>query len=304
MQFIKQVLSHENMRAAWEEVSGNKGAPGIDGVSIKRWRRKWEENLYTLAGSVWANTYKPAPLKSFYIPKKSGGQRKISILTVNDRVLQRAVLRIVDDFFEMSFLDCSYGYRQGRGLRDAVERIIELRDQGYHWVLDADIDDCFNQLDHQWIKDCFRQTVSDPILNRLVAQWLRAGVKSKTDHKGISMGGVISPLFCNLVLHQLDRAVALGGWEMVRYADDFCVFTRSEEELDQVYHAVDSELQKLNLRYEPQKTRRTNFSKGFIFLGVTFLGDEYSFDSNMKHIIVEGKFDENLFVDYHPEGYV
>jgi group II intron reverse transcriptase/maturase len=291
------------MRAAWEEVSSNKGAPGVDGVSIKHWRRKWEENLYNLTGSVWANTYKPSPPKYFYIPKKSGGRRKISILTVRDRVLQRAVLRIVDDFFEISFLDCSYGYRQGRGLRDAVARIIELRDNGYQWVLDADIDDCFNQLDHQLIKNFFRQTVSDPILNRLVSQWLEAGVKSKEDQVGISMGGVISPLFCNLVLHQLDRAVVLEGWEMVRYADDFCVFARSEGEIREVYQLVEKQLRQLNLRYEPHKTRITTFESGFVFLGVTFVGDQYSFDSNLKHIIVQGAFDDALFVDYHPKGY-
>jgi group II intron reverse transcriptase/maturase len=303
MKFIKQVLSHGNMRAAWEEVAKNKGAPGVDGVSIKRWRRRWEENLYTLAGRVWANTYKPAPPKYFHIPKKSGGFRKIAILTVTDRVLQRAVLRIVDDFFEKSFLDCSYGYRQGRGLRDAVARIIDLRDQGYAWVLDADIDDCFNQLDHRLIRQYFRQTVSDPILNRLVAQWLRAGVRSKRDHKGICMGGVISPLFCNLVLHQIDRAVTLGGWQIVRYADDFCVFARSEEEARRAFDLVGGVLKKLKLQYEPHKTRLTTFEKGFVFLGVTFMGDEYSFDANMKHIIVQGDFDESLFVDYHPEGY-
>ena len=303
MQFIKQVLSHDNMRAAWEEVSSKNGAPGIDGVSVKRWRRRWEENLYNLAESVWANTYQPSPPKCFYIPKKSGGWRKISILTVTDRVLQRAVLRIVDDFFEMSFLDCSFGYRQGRGLRDAVARIIELRDRGYWWVLDADIDDCFNQLDHDLIKKYFRQTVSDPILNRLAAQWLRAGVKTKNHKTGISMGSVISPLFCNLVLHQLDRAIVMGGWETVRYADDFCVFARSSQEIDKVYKYVNKKLHQLKLRYESRKTHLTNFDQGFVFLGVTFVGDEYSFDSNLKHIIVRGDFDKNLFVDYHPKGY-
>jgi group II intron reverse transcriptase/maturase len=303
MRFIKQVLSIDNLRAAWEEVASNQGAPGVDGISIKRWRRNWEENLYKLAESVKANTYQPKPPLNFYIPKKSGGMRKLAIHTVTDRVLQRAVLRIVDDFFDMSFLDCSYGYRQGRGLRDAVAQIIELRDQGYRWVLDADIDDCFNQLDHRLIQHFFRQTVSDPILNRLVAQWLRAGVKSDADKKGISMGGVISPLFCNLVLHQLDRAVTLGGFKMVRYADDFCVFGTTEKEMRQAFEHVGKVLKTLKLSYEPHKTRLTHFERGFVFLGVTFIGDEYHFDANMKHIIVKGAFDESLFVDYHPEGY-
>jgi group II intron reverse transcriptase/maturase len=303
MNLIKQVLSHDNMRAAWEEVAQKKGAAGVDGVTIKRWRRNWEENLYTLAGSVWANTYKPASYRTFKLPKKSGGYRTISVLTVNDRVLQRAVLRIVDDFFDMGFFNCSYGYRQGRGLRDAIAHIIALRDSGYRNVLDADIDDCFNNLDHNLIKHYFRQTVSDPILNRLVGQWLRAGVKSPGDTRGICMGGVISPLFCNLVLHQLDRAVSLMGWRIVRYADDFCIFCETAKETQQAFIASENILAKLGLHFEPNKTRLTDFEEGFSFLGVTFLGDEYSFDSNMKHIIIKGPFDGSLFENYIPEGY-
>ena len=304
MRVINQVLSPDNMRAAWEEVAARKGAPGVDQVSIKRWRRAWEENLYNLAHAVRTNTYRPSPPRCFYIPKKSGGRRKIAILTVTDRVLQRAVLRIVDDFFDQGFFQCSYGYRKGLGARQAVARIIELRDQGYQWVLDADLDDCFNQLDHRLIKRFFRQTISDPIANRLVDLWLRAGSQNINDHKGIVLGGVISPLFCNLVLHQLDREVAMAGWEMVRYADDFCVFSQWEKEIRKIYQHIGHALSGLHLRYHPRKTRITHFSRGFDFLGVNFLRDQYSFISTQKKIVVNGGFDEELFIDYFPKGYI
>lgn len=303
MPFIQQVLSFENLSAAWEEIAARKGSPGVDRVSIKRWRRRWEENLYDLSNAVMTNTYQPSPSRTFFIPKKRGGWRKISILTVTDRVLQRAVLRVVDDLFDQGFLDCSYGFRQGRGVRDAVARIIELRDQGFQWVLDADIDDCFNNLDHGLIRHFFRQTVADPILNRLVGQWLRVGASSEADQRGIEMGGVISPLFCNLVLHQVDRVLSQSRWEMVRYADDFCVFTGSETEANQAYDLVGEVLAALHLKYEPHKTRITNFDRGFDFLGGTFIRNEYHFTSNKKRVVIEGDLDNDLFIDYHPEGY-
>ena len=303
MKLIQQVLSHENLSAAWDEVAAKKGAAGVDRVSIKRWRRRWEENLQNLALAVMTNTYQPSPSRTVCIPKKKGGWRRISILTVTDRVLQRAVLRVVDDCFDHGFLDCSYGFRQGRGVRDAVSRIIELRDQGYQWVLDADIDDCFNNLDHMLIRHFFRQTVADPILNRLVRQWLRVGASSEEDHRGIEMGGVISPLFCNLVLHQVDRVLSVSGWKMVRYADDFCVFAGSETEVCRAYDIVGEVLAALHLEYEPHKTRITDFDHGFDFLGGTFIRDEYHFTSNKKRVAIEGDLDNDLFIDYHPEGY-
>jgi len=303
MSLIKQVLSFENLSSAWEEVASKKGAPGVDRISIRRWRRHWEEHLYDLSYEVLTNTYQPSPSKKFYIPKKKGGWRRISILTVTDRVLQRAVLRVVDDLFDYGFLDCSFGFRQGRGVRDAVTRIIERRDQGFTWVLDADIDDCFNNLDHTLIWHFFRQTIADPILNRLVGQWLRVGASSEKDHRGIEMGGVVSPLFCNLVLHQVDRILSVSDWKMVRYADDFCVFTMSEEETYHAYELVHDVLNALHLQYEPRKTRITNFDHGFDFLGGTFIRDEYHFTSNKKRVVVEGDLDNDLFIDYHPEGY-
>jgi len=118
------------MRAAWEEVAEKKGAAGVDDVSIKRWRRNWEERLVNLAAAVRANTYRPRRLRRFSVPKPDGSLRHLAILTVTDRVLQRAVLRVLDDRFDRQFLDCSYGYRPGRGVRDAVAAIIQHRDAG------------------------------------------------------------------------------------------------------------------------------------------------------------------------------
>jgi group II intron reverse transcriptase/maturase len=300
---INQVLSIDNLRVAWDEVASKKAAPGIDGVTVARWRRNWEDNLVNLAYAVKSNTYTPLPPKYCYIPKKTGGYRQISIISVTDRVIQRAVLRVIDKIFDKAFLECSYGFRSGRGVRQAVARIIELRDLGYKWLVDADIYDCFNQLDHALIKHFFRQTISDPILNRLTAQWLEAGNRQKTSKVGITVGGVISPLYCNIMLHNLDREVTSAGWHMVRYADDFCIFTRSESGAKRVYQSAEKLLHALRLRYNPKKTNITHFNCGFRFLGVSFLRDSYHFDSQHKRISIKGGFDENLFIDYFPKGY-
>jgi len=168
MKLINQILSPDNLQAAWEEVEKNKGAPGIDRISIRRWRRNWEERLVNLAQAVRANTYRPSRMRRFTISKKDGSPRQMAILTVDDRVLQRAVLRVVDNYFDQKFLDCSYGYREKRGIRNAIPAILIYQRQGYNWVLDADIDECFPSLDHSVILDGFVEVIDDITVINLV----------------------------------------------------------------------------------------------------------------------------------------
>ena len=202
----------------------NKARLALIAFSIKRWRRNWEERLVELQQAVYHNVYLPRRPRFVYIPKASGGYRKISILTVTDRVLQRAVLRVVDDVFERAFLDCSYGYRSGRGVRNAIPAILRYRDLGLQWVFDADIDDCFGSLNHSVILEFFAKEIDDPMVIGLVEQWMRMGNPGATLSKGILMGGVLSPLLCNIVLHRLDVFLVEVGFTPIRYADDFCVF--------------------------------------------------------------------------------
>ncbi len=289
------------MRRAWEEVRERKGAPGIDRVSLKRWERNWEERLTALADEVRANTYQARKLRQFHIPKKDGTLRTISILTVSDRVLQRAVLRLVDDVFEKTFLNCSHGYRPGRGVRSAIPEILKYRDYGRTWVVDADIDNCFPSLDHELIVKFFKQKVKDPLVLRLLKQWARQGEASPGT--GISLGAVISPLLCNIYLHRLDEGLLDAGYFPVRYADDFCIFTSSETEAQKAKRATGEILEKLKLKFEPNKTNITTFERGFDFLGVHFYRDTYSFEAEAKKVEVKGAFDPDLFFDYAPEGY-
>ena len=299
---IDQVLAQDNLRAAWEEVARNKGAPGVDRVSVRRWRRNWEERLVNLAQAVRANTYEPAPLRRFSRPKKSGGYRHFANLTVTDRVIQRAVLRVLDDHFERIFLDCSYGYRPGRSVADAVRQIVLLRENGFWWVLDGDIDECFDSLDHELMLRFFEQEVHDPIVRRLVRLWLKVGRRDPDVPKGIPLGAVISPLLCNVYLHQLDLQLTRLGYRLTRYADDFCAFCESQRRARQAWADSDEILDEMRLRLEPNKTKIASFDEGFDYLGVWFERDEYSYQWKDKRIEVKGDFNW-LFYDYIPDGY-
>ena len=298
---IDQVLSWANLVNAWNDVRERGGAPGVDGVSVKRWGRNWEERLVELRQAVKTNTYKPSPLKRFTVPKTSGGLRHLANLTVTDKVLQRAVLNVLDEVYERLFLGCSYGYRKRRSTADAVEAICIYRDDGFTWVLDADIDECFDSLDNGLLLEFVKEQVSDPILLRLIEQWLVIGRRDADIPRGISLGAVISPLLCNVYLHQLDVALVTAGWRTIRYADDFVVLCQTEREAYRARQDTAAILTTLKLQLEPHKTTVTTFDAGFDYLGVRFQGDSYSYVWDNKRITVKGDFPDFLFA-YGP-GY-
>lgn len=300
---IQRVLEWDNLTAAWNKVREAKGAAGSDGVSVKRWSRTWEERLVNLRRAVMANTYRPAPLERFTVPKRSGGVRHMTNLTVSDKVLQRAALNVLDDIFEAIFLDCSFGYRPGRGLQDAVAAIVAYRDAGLTHVLDADIDECFASLHHTLMMDFVRETIHDPIVLRLIELWLCQGRRQPDDVRGIPLGAVISPLLCNVYLHRLDAGLFERGYALVRYADDWVALCATRAEVRRAWRDAGQILAELELRYEPTKTRLTGFDEGFEYLGVTFYRRTYSYDYHNKRIEVEGPFDGWLFSQTGPEGY-
>ncbi|WP_075063458.1 reverse transcriptase domain-containing protein [Ornatilinea apprima] len=295
---LAQVLQMDNLCWAWEEIAENKGIPGVDNISIARWRRNWEERLVQLARDVRGSAYLPKPLRLRRIPKRNRSQyRVLRIPTVTDRVLQRAVLQVLQPHYERIFLECSYGYRPWRGLKDAVQRIIILREQNFRWVLDADIDDFFNRVNHALLMKFLEDDLPDSSLNHLIARWLRAGNREM----GIPMGSPLSPLLANVFLHRLDQSIQQTGVPLVRYADDFIVLTCSEQAALLTYHRVGQFLKDLELSYEPAKTSITSFEQGFTFIGVRFLTDSYSYTWEDKEITVNGDEVDWLFSQYGPE---
>lgn len=297
---IREILSWDNLRAAWLDVLEARAGAGVDGVTVTRWNRNWEERLVALRRDVLANTYGAAPLRRYTVPKRSGGLRHIACLTVTDKVLQRAVLNVLDRHFDPLFLPCSYGYRRGRSVAAAIEAIGNQRDMGYRWVLDADIDECFDSLDHGVIMEQVEREVRDPIVLRLLDEWLLVGRRDSDQPVGIPLGAVISPLLCNVTLHALDTAYAVAGHRLVRYADDFVVLCASQAEAEQA-HAVGAEaLEYLRLRYEPTKTAITTFERGFDYLGVHFHDDAYTYLWRNVRVTVDGDLPDFLY-PYGPD---
>ncbi|GAB4574747.1 MAG: hypothetical protein Kow0077_22880 [Anaerolineae bacterium] len=301
MSLIDQALTPDNLRIAWQQVAANAGSPGVDDVSIADWRRDWEANLAQLADDVRRNRYKPLPLRRFRVPKKRmPGFRTLTILTVRDRIIQRAILNVLEPIYERKFLDFSYGYRPDRSVGDAVERIVELRDKSFAWVLDADIDDCFPSLDHELLRAFIREDLDDWFVLRLIDLWLHQMGEGPEEKRGIALGAVISPLLCNIYLHHLDTALVAQSYIPIRYADDFIVMCHTERHARRAYLTTAFILEELLLRYEPQKTRISSFAAGFDFLGVHFEQDTYSYHWQQKKIEVKGKFVRPW---YGPDGY-
>jgi group II intron reverse transcriptase/maturase len=299
---MDEILSPANLRAAWEDVLANKSAPGVDGVTLARWGRSWEANLARLAERARANTYAPNRPRRFKVGKKGGGWRELSILTVSDKVLQRAVLNVIDDAFEKRFLNCSHGYRPNRSVATAVQQVIAERERGRRWVLDADISACFDSIDHMVLMSLMRRVIKDWFTLNLMEKWLVAGRVHRRRAVGIPMGAVLSPLWCNVMLHQLDAFFTVDGWRPVRYADDFVVMAHSQAEAEAAYDVAAARLEALKLSLHPEKTRVTHFDEGFKFLGVWFEKDSYSYIWKEKQVEVEGKSVKMLW-NHPPDGY-
>lgn len=302
MTLLQQTLDPVNLRLAWDAVAQNNGMPGTDHFSIAAWRRGWEERLVDLAQDVRANTYRPGRLRTVMVPKKTPGEwRALRVPTVRDRVLQRAALQVLMPFYETLFLDCSFGYRPNRGLKQALQRILTHRDAGRAWVLDADIDACFDSLDHGLLLDFLRADLPDDSLLGLIAAWLSPRTPAGDQPRGIPMGAPVSPLLANAYLHRLDAGLAARGRHVVRYADDFIVLTSRQNRLDEIYAETGALLNRLKLAYEPAKTQRTSFAQGFTFIGVRFAGDQFSYTCKDKTVEITGSDERWLVEEYLPE---
>jgi len=295
MGMIENFIAIDNMYDAWDSVQANHVAPGVDQVTITRWARNWEENVERLRDQIVAKTYYPTRPRRIQISTSNGKIREISILTVTDRVAQRAFLNIVEPHFEQRFLGCSHAYRKGRSTSTAVQQVVSYRDQGYQYVLDADVKACFDNIDHTILLEKFKRVIKDPGAVDLINLWLQSGRKHRHQAKGLPQGAVISPLLCNIYLHAVDAKALCGRWKFIRYSDDFIAMTQSFEQTQTIQSLVSGWLGELNLEYNDFKTSITSFDEGFTFLGVAFLRDQISYISHNKTIEISGKKLRNLY---------
>lgn len=269
-----------NMHYAAKTVIGNEGSAGIDRVTISEFNENYQQNMRELHRQLKEDRYEPLPVLRVMIPKDSGGKRPLGIPTIKDRIAQATVKRVMEPIFEKIFCDCSFGFRPGRSQIDAINKVEEYREQGYKWVLDADIKGYFDNIDHELLMEFITERINDGWVLRIIKSWLTAGVVTEEGYipskQGTPQGGVISPLLANIYLHQLDKIMTERGYKIVRFADDFVILTKSKKKAQRALEVVKEIVEgKLKLTLHPEKTVITNFGKGFTFLGFEFIAWRY-----------------------------
>ena len=274
---VEDFLSLENFLHAFSNVAAKKGCSGIDEETIDDFQQNLRGNLSQLKSEVAANRYQPLPCKQVLIPKGDGQLRELRIPTVRDRIVQHALLNVLNPIAEQNFSDSSFAYRPSLSYLDAVNAVAKWRDLGYRSVLDADLTKFFDRISHQCLLKAVKTYVEHPGILGLIQGWVSVGVLAKEGiiraDKGIPQGSVISPLLANIYLDSFDKSFSNTDWKLVRYADDFVVLAQTFDEVITAYSHVNQTLNSLGLELHPQKSLITNFQEGFRFLGHGFLED-------------------------------
>jgi RNA-directed DNA polymerase len=289
---VAEFLSIENFRQAWEKVESNQGAAGLDAETIDDFRDNLQTNLLQLKESVANSTYQAHPCKQVLIPKNQGSWRELKIPAVRDRIVQQALLNVLAPIWESKFSCCSFAYRPHLSYLDAVEAVARWRDLGYSWVLDADIAQYFDNIDHQRLLREIRKQIDHPGILCLIKSWIAVELVTQDGvirtEKGIPQGSVISPMLANIYLNEFDKFFSNSDFQLVRYADDFVVLARTKEQIIRAYCEVERLLNSLGLALHPDKTRITNFDRGFRFLGHGFLEDAIFPLESPKNLVKSG----------------
>ena len=269
-----KVYAFANLWEAWLKVRENRGAAGIDRMTVKCFDEDAYARIERLQTDLRNKTYRPQPVRRVFIPKSGGGERPLGIPTVLDRIVQQALLQILGPIFEAKFSPRSHGFRPERGCATALEVVDRAVKHGYEWVVDADIKAFFDTVDHDKLIGAINEEISDGSVLQLIRRILKAGVihpevndVEPTD-LGTPQGGPISPLLANIFLHHFDVKMAEAKYGLVRYADDFVIFARSEEQAEAALQLARQILEgELGLTLHPEKTRVVSVTQGFEFLG-------------------------------------
>jgi RNA-directed DNA polymerase len=275
---IDKVWKRENLHSALKTVVQNKGAAGVDGKKAEQYLRESPRRLEQVQDMLRKGHYHPQPVKRVWIPKLGSKElRPLGVPAVEDRVVQTALRNVIEPIFENIFAEHSYGFRPGRGAKDALRRVDHLLDTGRVWVVDADLKGYFDSIPQDKMVKAVAEHIADGAVLELIQRFLKQGVMEsgkawQPTEKGTPQGAVISPLLANLYLNPLDHLMAQGGREMVRYADDFVILCQSEQEAKEVLAQLGQWVAGAGLTLHPTKTRIVNASQkgGFDFLGYHF----------------------------------
>jgi RNA-directed DNA polymerase len=272
---IDKVHKPANLWSAWCKTARNQGSAGVDRITIEQFEREAEANVEYLAQSLRQGSYQPKPILRTYIPKSDGKQRPLGIPTVGDRIVQGAVRHAIEPIFEKQFAPHSYGFRPGKGCKDALRRVEQLLKDGYRHVVDADLKSYFESIPHDRLMAEVGKHVADGRVLKLIESFLTArimdGLEQWTPMAGAPQGAVLSPLLSNIYLSPLDHLMAQSGWQMVRYADDFVILCQSKQQAQAALEAVKGWTAQAGLTLHPDKTRIADAqSESFEFLGYRF----------------------------------
>jgi RNA-directed DNA polymerase len=274
---IDKVHPERTLRAAFSQVAANEGAAGVDHVTIEMFAEHLDEDLKRLSEQLRTGTYRPQAIRRHYIPKPGTKEKRpLGIPTIRDRVVQTALRMVLEPIFEHEFAEQSYGFRPGRGCKDALRRVDELLKNGFAYIVDADLKSYFDTIPHDRLMALMGQKVSDGRMLTLLEMFLKQNIlddlQEWTPETGSPQGAVISPLLSNVYLNPLDHLMAQKGFEMVRYADDFVILCRSPEEANQALAMVQEWTAAAGLTLHPTKTRIVDANEdAFEFLGYQFV---------------------------------
>jgi RNA-directed DNA polymerase len=274
---IDKVYRIETLKAAWHKVEDNAGAAGVDGQSVERFGDRAEMYLKELSIALERGSYRPMPVRRVEISKGGGKLRPLGIPVVKDRIVQTALKFVLEPIFEREFLKMSYGFRPGLGCKDALGEVQKWLDEGYTFVVDADLKSYFDTIDHERLMERVKEQVSDGRVLELIEAFLHQDIIKEMERwtpvGGTPQGAVISPLLANIYLHGLDCQMKQKGYRMVRYADDFVVLCRSAEQARAALAEVKDWVEANGLSLNAEKTHVGDCrqaGQGFEFLGYRF----------------------------------
>lgn len=276
-----KVFAERNLLAAFQQVAQKKGAAGVDHETTRGFERRLPDAIWELSDALKHGTFRPQAIRRVQIPKPGSHEtRPLGIPTVRDRVVQTAIVNVIEPIFERDFAEQSYGFRPGRGCKDALRRVATLLGQGYVHVVDVDLKSYFDSIPHEGLMARLATKIADGSVLSLIERFLKADILDEasqwTPEEGAPQGAVLSPLLSNVYLDPLDHLVAQRGFEMVRYADDFVILCRTAEEAQQALKLVQQWTQAANLTLHPDKTRIVDSrTESFDFLGYSFRGQKH-----------------------------
>ena len=275
MELIDVITSKENLNKAYKKVKANKGAGGVDGMEVEELGTYIRENKDIIIQSIRNRTYMPKPVRRVYIPKDNRKKRPLGIPTVLDRVIQQAIAQPIIEIYEDIFSEYSYGFRPRRSCHDAIKQALDYLNEGYEWVIDIDIEQFFDKVNHDKLIQILREQVNDSTTLNLIRKYLKAGMMEngleQATVTGVPQGGPLSVVLSNVYLDKLDKELEQRGLRFTRYADDTMIFTKSEMAANRVMKSITDWIErKLFLKVNATKTKvvRPTRSK---YLGFTFL---------------------------------